>query len=198
MIGTKLVLLAAGYLLGSIPFGLVLARLKGVDPRKVGSGNIGATNTARAAGKGVGALTLVLDAVKASIPMLVARRLLAGDPHAEAWVIAVGFFAFVGHVYPVWLGFKGGKGVATGLGVFLVAAPLAALLGLVAFAVGYKATKVVAVGSLAGAAVCTVGVFLANGTHSPASWVGLALLALIVWRHKDNIARLRAGAENKV
>jgi glycerol-3-phosphate acyltransferase PlsY len=194
----NLVLLAAGYLAGSIPFGLLLARAKGVDPRKVGSGNIGASNVSRAAGKGLGILTLLLDALKAMIPMVVARRLLAGQPGAEGWVMAVGLAAFLGHIFPVWLGFKGGKGVATGLGVFLVAAPLAALVALGAFAIIYGATRITAAGSLAGTAVCIAGLFLMHGGRSAVPWVGVALAALIVWRHRSNIERMVRGAEHKV
>jgi glycerol-3-phosphate acyltransferase PlsY len=197
-VNVKVLLVAVGYLLGSIPFGLVLGKLKGVDPRKVGSGNIGASNVTRAAGKGLGALTLVLDAVKASVPMLATRALLAADPNVETWVVAVGLAAFVGHVFPVWLGFKGGKGVATGLGVFLVLAPKAALVAFVAFAIAFALTRVAAVGSLAGTAVCTAGAFLAYGGRSPVPWVGLVVSVLIVWRHRSNIDRLLRGAENKI
>jgi glycerol-3-phosphate acyltransferase PlsY len=194
----KILLVAAAYLLGSVPFGLVLARAKGIDPRKVGSGNIGASNVARTAGKGLGAATLVLDAAKAAVMMLVARALLAGDPDVETWAMAVGVAAFVGHIFPVWLGFKGGKGVATGLGVFVVAAPLAALVALVAFAIAYGATRIAAVGSIAGTVVCVAGVFVIYGASSPVAWIGLFLGALIVWRHRSNIERLIRGAEYKV
>jgi glycerol-3-phosphate acyltransferase PlsY len=197
-LGSKLLLLAVGYLLGSIPFGLVLARAKGIDPRKVGSGNIGASNVTRAAGKGLGILTLLLDALKASIPMLVTRALLAGDPHVETWTMGVGVAAFVGHVFPVWLRFKGGKGVATALGVFVVAAPLAAVIALVAFAIAFGVTRVAAVGSLAGTAVCTVGVFVMHGAGSPVPWIALVASLLILWRHRSNIERLLQGAEHKI
>jgi glycerol-3-phosphate acyltransferase PlsY len=148
-LAVKLGLVVGAYLLGSVPFGLVLTRLfTGQDVRQVGSGNIGASNVSRAAGKKVGILTLVLDAAKASLPMLLAERLLAGEgaAAAESWAVLVGLAAFAGHLYPVWLGFKGGKGVATALGVFLVLAPVPALLALVAFAVGYGTTRVAAVG----------------------------------------------------
>ena len=195
---TKVLLVVAGYLAGSIPFGLVLARMKGIDPRKVGSGNIGASNVTRSAGKGLGVATLVLDALKASLPMLATRALLAGDPHVETWVVAVGLAAFLGHVYPVWLGFKGGKGVATGLGVFLVLAPWAALVAFVAFGIAFGLTRVAAVGSLAGTAVCTAGAFVAYGLRSPVPWVGLVVSLLIVWRHRSNLERLARGAEHKI
>ena len=194
----KILLVVAGYLLGAVPFGLVLARGKGIDPRKVGSGNIGASNVARSAGKGLGAATLLLDAAKASAMMLVTRALLAGDPQVETWTMAVGVAAFVGHVFPVWLGFKGGKGVATGLGVFAVAAAEAALAAIAAFAVAFGLTRIAAVGSLVGTAVCVGGAFVLHGAASPVPWIGLVVGLLIGWRHRSNIERLVRGAERKV
>jgi glycerol-3-phosphate acyltransferase PlsY len=194
-----LVLVALGYLAGSIPFGVLLARwFAGVDVRTVGSGNIGATNVARAGGKKLGLAVLLLDAAKAILPVLAARALLAGREGAEVWGVLVALAAFCGHLFPVWLGFKGGKGVATGLGVFLVLSPWAALAGVVTYAVAYAATRVSSVGSLAGTAVCTVGTFVAFGWSSPVSWAGLALAGLVVLRHRSNIQRLLRGDEKKV
>jgi glycerol-3-phosphate acyltransferase PlsY len=190
-------LVIGAYLLGSVPFGVVVARLfTGEDVRKVGSGNIGASNVTRAAGKVAGFLTLVLDAAKAAIPMLITDRIYA-DPAAPPWAIAVGLAAFFGHCYPIWLHFKGGKGVATALGVLLVLAPLPALLALVAFAVAFALTRVPALGSLAGTAVCVVGAFVMEGTNL-VSWAVLLVAAVIVLRHRENIARLARGAEHKV
>jgi glycerol-3-phosphate acyltransferase PlsY len=196
------------YLLGSVPFGLVLTRLAtGQDVRKVGSGNIGASNVARAAGKAAGILTLVLDAAKASIPMLVALRLLApeGRATAETWAVAVGLAAFAGHCYPIWLRFKGGKGVATALGVFLVLAPLPSLLALLAYGAAYGATRISSVGSLSGTAVCCIGTFVQTFLRggeapwsSPVPWAGLAVTAVVVLRHRANIERLLKGTEHKV
>jgi acyl phosphate:glycerol-3-phosphate acyltransferase len=198
---------AAAYLLGSIPFGVVLTRVfTGKDVRQVGSGNIGASNVSRAAGKKVGVLTLVLDAAKASVPMLVAERLFAdpGTFAGQGWAVAVGAAAFLGHIYPVWLGFKGGKGVATALGVFAVLAPIPALLALVAFGVGYGTTRIPAIGSLAGTFTCCAGAiaqeFLRYGQRawsSPVPWAAVALGAVIVLRHRSNIERLLKGAEHK-
>jgi glycerol-3-phosphate acyltransferase PlsY len=190
-------LVIGAYLLGSVPFGVVVARLfTGEDVRTVGSGNIGASNVTRAAGKVAGFLTLVLDAAKAAIPMLITDRIYA-DPAAPPWAIAVGLAAFFGHCYPIWLHFKGGKGVATALGVLLVLAPLPALLALVAFAVAFALTRVPALGSLAGTAVCVVGAFVMEGTNL-VSWAVLLVAAVIVLRHRENIARLARGAEHKV
>lgn len=196
-------LVAAGYLIGSVAFGLVVARIFGAaDPRTVGSGNIGASNVTRSAGKAAGALTLVLDAAKAALPMLGTRALLdalgAESATAEAWSVAVGVAAFLGHLWPVWLRFQGGKGVATALGVFLVLAPMPTLLGVVAFAIAFAATRVPAVGSLTGCAVSTAGAFMVNGGRSLVSWAALLVAALIVWRHRGNIRRLLSGAENKI
>lgn len=193
----------AAYLLGSVPFGVLVARLSaGVDPRTVGSGNIGASNVTRSAGKKAGAVTLLLDAAKAALPMLIAEALLlrlgASPAAAEGWKVAAGLAAFGGHLWPVWLRFHGGKGVATGLGVFAVLAPMAALLALGAFAIGYGATRIAAVGSLTGVAVCAAGTFLIRGAASPVSWAGLAVAGLVLWRHRGNIQRMLQGQENKV
>ncbi|BDG03317.1 glycerol-3-phosphate 1-O-acyltransferase PlsY [Anaeromyxobacter oryzae] len=196
-LGAALVLL--GYLSGSVPYGVVLGKLfLGVDVRTVGSGNIGATNVARAGGKGMGVAVVILDAAKAMLPIVLAQRLLAGAPHAELWVMAVAIAAFAGHLFPVWLGFKGGKGVATGLGIFAVLAPWAALAGLVAYLVAYLATRISSVGSLLGTTACVVGGFFVNGAASPISWAGVAIGALIFLRHRENIRRLVRGEEKKM
>ncbi len=203
-------LVIGGYLLGSVPFGLVLTRLfTGKDVRTVGSGNIGASNVARAAGKKLGVLTLILDAAKASLPMLLTRALLRpeGQLTMESWMVAVGLAAFAGHLYPVWLGFKGGKGVATALGVFAVLSPISALLALAVFGVAYGATRVAAVGSLAGTAVCCAGAVvqaarehggLGPAFQGPMAWAAVTVAVVIFLRHRSNIERLLRGAENKV
>ena len=189
-------LVAAGFLSGSIPFGLLLARaFLGVDVRTVGSGNIGATNVARAGGRTMGVVVLVLDVAKAIAPMLVARALLAGTPHAQAWVAAAGTAAFLGHVFTPWLGFHGGKGVACGLGVFLVLSPWAALAGLAGFAVLYGVTRMSSLGSLGGTAACVVATFVAYGPSSAVPWLGVAIGAVIFARHRENIRRLLRGEE---
>jgi glycerol-3-phosphate acyltransferase PlsY len=190
------VFVVIGYLCGSIPFGFVLAKLLlGVDVRTVGSGNIGGTNVARAGGKKLGIAVVILDAVKAIAPILVARAVF--PPDAEVWVVAVAIAAFLGHVFPVWLRFRGGKGVATAFGIFVVLAPWAALAGMVAYAVAYGATRISSVGSLAGTAVTAATTFALNGPGRPVSWAGVVLALLIVLRHRDNIRRLLSGEEKR-
>lgn len=214
--GLGFLLVAAGYLAGSIPFGYVLGRLLlGVDVRTVGSGNIGATNVARAGGRKLGVAVVILDAAKAIVPILVAKDLLwrahvagamragaglhldAPQPSVTAWVVAVAAAAFAGHLFPVWLRFKGGKGVATAFGIFLVLAPWGALAGALAWGIAYGATRISSVGSLAGTAVCATVTFALNGPRSPISWAGLALALLIVLRHRENVRRLISGEEKR-
>ena len=192
-----ILLVAAGYLMGSIPFGFVLGRIfLGVDVRKVGSGNIGGTNVARV-NKKLGIATVVLDAVKAIVPVLVARRLLSGASGGDVWIVLVAVAAFVGHLFPVWLRFKGGKGVATAVGIFFVLAPWAALGGLITWALAYAATRISSVGSLAGTAVCTLGTFLTYGWTSPFPWAAVAISFLIFLRHRENIRRILSGEEKR-
>jgi glycerol-3-phosphate acyltransferase PlsY len=190
-------LVVAGYLSGSVPYGLLLARFViGVDVRRVGSGNIGGTNVARV-NKKLGAATIVLDTLKAVVPLVVARRVLAGAPGADYWVMAVAIAAFAGHVFPVWLGFKGGKGVATGFGVYLVLAPWAALAGVAAWAGTYLATRMSSLGSLLGTIVCVVWMLWYVGPASPLTWSAIVVGALIFYRHTENIRRILSGEERR-
>jgi glycerol-3-phosphate acyltransferase PlsY len=177
------------YLCGSIPFGLLIARAAtGKDVRTVGSGNIGATNVARAAGRPAAVATLVLDAVKGLVPVLLAAR--SGPPWLPA---ACAVAAVAGHCFPVWLKFRGGKGVATGLGVSLALAPWAALAGAAAWGVLYKLYRVSSVGSLAGV---SVSLALAAATADRFAVSGLAAVgAIIVVRHTGNIRRLLKNVE---
>jgi acyl phosphate:glycerol-3-phosphate acyltransferase len=194
-----ILLVIAGYLSGSVPYGYVLTRrVAGVDVRQVGSGNIGATNAARAGGKALGLAVLILDVLKAVIPMLVARAAMAGSPRSDLWVTGVAGAAFAGHLFPIWLRFHGGKGVATGLGIFLVLAPWAALTGLAAYAVVYAVTRLSSLGSLAGTAACCLGSFAWHGARSPIPWLGLLISLLVVWRHRENIRRLVRGEERSM
>lgn len=188
-------LVALGYLCGSIPFGVVVTRLfTSKDVRAHGSGNIGATNVARVAGKKVGALVLVLDAVKGSVPVLVAVQVSPATPLLH---VAVGYAAFLGHVFPVWLKGQGGKGVATALGVLIVLLPQAALVGAVVWGALVVVTKVSSIGSLVGGLCAIVtSFFLGKPVEYPA--LAVALLASMVWTHRGNLQRMVKGTENKV
>jgi glycerol-3-phosphate acyltransferase PlsY len=193
MIAAGLVVL--GYLSGSIPFGLILVRaVRGVDVRAQGSGNIGATNVARVAGKGLGVLVLVLDALKGALPVALARAVDAG-PLLPA---AVGLAAFVGHVAPPWLGFRGGKGVATALGVLAVLAPWAALAGAVTYGIVLAAVRISSVGSLLAGVVAVAVAWLVPGTPLAAAALTSVLFAAMLWTHRGNIGRLLRRGEPPV
>lgn len=186
---------ALGYLSGSVPYGLLVARrFAGKDVRALGSGNIGATNVARVAGKKLGVLVLVLDALKGALPVLLARWLAP----AEVWLhVSVALAAFVGHCWPVWLRFAGGKGVATALGVLAVLLPWAALSGFVVYALLLALFRVSSVGSLAGAVVAVgVGAFTCEAW--PYAALAGVLLAFIVFTHRGNISRLVKRTESQV
>jgi len=186
-------LIVCAYLLGSIPVGILLAKLKGTDPRTVGSGNIGATNVMRAAGKTTGALTLVGDALKGFLP--VAAACILGE--SRFIIAAVGLAAFLGHLFPVFLKFKGGKGVATALGVYLGVNSIAVLIAMVIFVFVLLKWRFVSLGSLIGVAVMPLVLYVLN---APDQYMYLVLIigALIVIKHKENIRRLIAGTENKI
>lgn len=214
MSGSWAIWIAIGYVLGSVPFALFIGLAKGVDIRKVGSGNVGATNVGRALGRKWGVLCLVLDVIKGFAPVLAAgiathslgtRNL----PAADAWCwLGVGAAAVIGHVFPVWLRFRGGKGVATSLGVLLGYWPTLTLAGVgagIVWAVLAKATRYVSVASI-GAAVALPILVLAIAPAmgrtmleiTPFLIISLVLAALVVIRHRTNIARLRAGTESKI
>ncbi|WP_068306414.1 glycerol-3-phosphate 1-O-acyltransferase PlsY [Pararhodobacter sp. CCB-MM2] len=191
----SILLILAGigaYLLGSIPFGVVITRAMGLgDVRKIGSGNIGATNVLRTGNKGAALATLLLDAGKGGIAVLIARALLGEDAAQLA-----GFAAFLGHLYPVWLGFKGGKGVATFLGTMLALAWPVGLLCCATWLAGLALTRI----SSASALVASLSAAGWLWVFGPQSMILLALaLAALVWiRHTANIQRLIAGTEPKV
>ena len=181
-----------GYLLGSIPFGLILTRAAGLgDVRKIGSGNIGATNVLRTGNKKLAAATLLLDALKGTAAVLIANALWG----YEASLVA-GFFAFLGHLFPVWLGFKGGKGVAVYIGVLLGAAPLMML----AFAAIWIATAYITKYSSLSALVAMLVIPVALWILGPEKTALLVtLLSVISWyMHRENIQRLLAGTESKI
>jgi len=173
-----------GFVLGSIPFGVVIARRRGVDLKQQGSGNIGATNVTRVLGPVSGALVLVLDAGKGALPVVLASRV------GGAWLMAAtGFAAILGHCFSPWLGGRGGKGVATAFGTFLVVAPSDAAIGVVVFALVLAVTRVPALGSLAGAA--TIAGLLVHRHDVAPAVLACATLALLIYTHRTNLARLR-------
>ncbi len=191
--------LVAGYLLGSVDFAVLVGKLKGVDIYSVGSGNPGTSNVLRTMGKGAAVAVLVGDLLKGLAAGLVGYLVApSGNGLLSSGLIAAaGFMAVVGHCYPLFHRFKGGKGIATGLGVIIWASPLAALIMVSAWAVLVKLTKVAAIGSLA-VVIAAIPLLMALGVDWPILvWVGAALV-LIVWRHRGNIARMMSGGDAKV
>jgi glycerol-3-phosphate acyltransferase PlsY len=191
---TRLLLaVVVGFALGAIPFGVLLARARGVDLKKIGSGNIGATNAARALGKKAGIVVLLLDTAKAYLPTAAALWLGYGAEVAAA----AGGAAFLGHLFSPFLRFKGGKGVACGLGTFLALAPAAAAIAAAVCIVVVVITRVGSLGSLLGAAALLPALYL---LHAPLVYLQLAaaMFLLIVWRHRDNLGRMLRGSENKL
>ena len=187
-------LVLGSYLVGSIPFGLVLGKVAGVDVRAAGSGNIGATNVARLVGKKLGGLTLVCDALKAILPMLVAGWLLEHEGRRELWLALCGGAAFLGHLYPLYLGFRGGKGVATALGIFLYLTPVAALIDLLIFVGVVYNWGYVSLGSLTAALLLPGLVWLLSGSVS--NTVLAFGIGMLIWlKHRDNIERLMKHEE---
>jgi len=183
-----------GYLAGSIPTGLILSKaFSEVDPRREGSRNIGATNIFRTAGKKLGILTLVGDCLKGLIPVLLALWLMK----SEAWVCLVALSAFAGHLFPVFLKFKGGKGVATALGVYLGIAPLAVLIDAVIFFGVVLQWRYISLGSLTAAAAMPILIAILTGSKFYLL-ASLIIAGLIYYRHRGNIQRLLAGSENRL
>jgi len=195
-----LLTLAVAYLLGSIPFGYILVRLfRKEDIRTKGSGNIGATNVVRSGAKGLGILTLLLDLLKAFAAVLLAAHFAPGMPGFPSdLAVAAGIAAILGHVFPVWLRFKGGKGVASALGVFLAIAPLAALCALAVFIVIFAITRFVSLASILAAVMMPVFCMLFMPDRTPVFVGGVIFIALLVIaKHHANIARLMEGKENR-
>jgi acyl phosphate:glycerol-3-phosphate acyltransferase len=179
-----------GYLIGSVPFALVLARYRGLDLRKVGSGNLGAANVLRASGATAGVMVAMLDIGKGAISVLVAGQLSDGS----AAPALAGLAAIVGHIYPIWLRFRGGKGVATACGAFAMLTPLAAAPALAAFIATVWITRYVSLGSVL-ASVLLPPVAYVTGSPAPVVAVAVAASILIVFRHRTNLARLSRGTE---
>jgi glycerol-3-phosphate acyltransferase PlsY len=200
---SSLVLIAA-YLLGSIPFGYLIVRAKqGTDVRESGSGGTGATNVSRRAGKLAGVITLLLDTAKGALTVFIARWFLTNDFGVNWWVAAAAIIAVFGHCFPVWLGFRGGKGVATGVGVFLSLYPLAVACAAVIFVLVVVLTRYVSLGSILATAAFPLFVWLLSVYFRPvadlAPVITAALIAgaLIILMHHANIGRLLKGTESK-
>jgi glycerol-3-phosphate acyltransferase PlsY len=191
------------YLLGSIPFGYLIVRARsGADIRETGSGGTGATNVSRRAGKGAGVLTLFLDALKGAATILMARVVL---DDSGSWVIAAAaVLVIIGHMFPIWLGYRGGKGVATGVGVFLVLAPIAVIGAGVVFLAIVVATRYVSLGSTVAASTIPLFVWLQHGLISsvndlwPTMTAAIIAAMLIIFAHRANIQRLLQGTESKL
>ncbi len=191
---TLVLLIVASYLIGAIPTGVILTRLVGgEDIRNAGSGNIGATNVYRVAGRKLGIITLIGDCLKGVLPLLLASQLFGVSINGIALVALA---AFIGHCYPVYLSFKGGKGVATALGIFLVLSPWSVLCLLVVFVLVLWQWRYISLASIFAATTVPLLVFWFEG--SVALFVATSLIAIIIiWKHRANIERLRSGTENK-
>jgi acyl phosphate:glycerol-3-phosphate acyltransferase len=191
---TPLLAVLCAYLIGGIPFGYILVRLKtGKDVRAMGSGNIGATNVLRTTGRGAGAAVLLLDILKGWLAVLLAAWLSGGD---ILWTSLAALAVIVGHAYPVFLRFQGGKAVAPFIGAFLYLAPLAILGALILFVLVVWRTRYISLGSILAAGTFPLGVWLVYHPDWPLLLVSVLAGMLIIARHRSNIERLRAGNEN--
>jgi acyl phosphate:glycerol-3-phosphate acyltransferase len=190
---TIAILLVVAYLLGSLPFGLWLARSEGVDLRSTGSGNIGATNVLRTTGRLLAAVVLMLDSGKGIVAVLLAR-LLSGEPDV---IVGCAIAVVAGHMWPIWAGFRGGKGVATTAGAWSMVVWVAVVWSIVVFGSVVAMTRYVSVASVAAALVLPVMTYLLDGSV-PATTGAMALAALVVLRHHGNLARLASGTEPRV
>ena len=200
---STLIPIAAGYLCGALPWGLWLSRgLRGVDVRTLGSGNLGATNVYRTLGPGIGIATLVLDIAKGALPtaLLPDSSVARGFPGGPEWCrLAVGLAAILGHVFSVFAGFRGGKGVATTVGVLLALSPIAFAVFAAVFVLAVALTRFISVGSMLGAVAfaITLGMTAKGGWSSPTSLFGVAAALLVIVRHRENVGRLLKGEERR-
>jgi acyl phosphate:glycerol-3-phosphate acyltransferase len=189
----EILAVSVGYVVGSVPFAYLIAQRRGVDLRRAGSGNVGAANVLRTSGMPSGLAAMCLDLAKGAVVVVVVQRLCSGS----VTPVLAGLSAVIGHVYPVWLGFRGGKGVATAAGVFMMLAPVAVAMAATVFVMVTWVTRYISVGSMSAAATLVAAVAASN--VSPAVTVGSAVAGvIIVVRHRDNIGRLRAGTERRV
>jgi acyl phosphate:glycerol-3-phosphate acyltransferase len=190
---TVAILLIAAYLIGSIPFGVIVGKMRGFDPRAVGSHNIGMTNVARAGGTTAAALTFVGDALKGAIPVAFVRF----EGFSPKVIAATAFFAFVGAICSVFLKFRGGKGVSAALGIWIVISPVTTAVLIVVFAILAASTRIISIASMSAAIVLPPTVAILG---LPRHYLLLAILmtALVLFRHRENIARLVSGEEEQV
>lgn len=198
MIANYLLVIPIAYLLGSIPSGYLAARwLAGIDIREHGSGSTGATNVLRQVGKTPALIVFLVDVFKGSAAVLVAKQLLGGDAHG--WLVAAGLLALAGHIWPIWLKGKGGKAVATGLGMLLGLLPAVGLASLGIFLLVLSFSRIVSLSSVVAALALPALIWIAGYSQTTA-YMGLGVLAalLVVWRHRGNIKRLLAGTEPKI
>jgi glycerol-3-phosphate acyltransferase PlsY len=189
---TALIVIAA-YLIGSVPFAFMLAQRRGVDLRRTGSGNVGASNVLRTSGVPLAVLAMALDGLKGALAVVLAQGVAAGS----AVPVAAGLASMVGHIYPVWLRFHGGKGVATAAGAFSLLAPVALGLSVLVFVVVVLATRIISVGSVTAALTLAIATVATDSPRLVMAGAAVAA-ALIVHRHRGNLARLLAGTERRV
>jgi glycerol-3-phosphate acyltransferase PlsY len=192
-LAVRVAALLAAYLLGSVPFSYLVARRKGVDVRSVGSGNVGATNVMRNVSLAAGLIAFALDAAKGAVAVMLARLL---EPAGPLPVLA-GVMAVLGHMYPVWLRFRGGKGVATGAGAFLPLVPVATAGALSAFALVLALTRYVSLSSIVGSTTLAVLAFL-GGAPPVVSRAAAGIALLITWKHRSNLQRIAQGTESRL
>ena len=190
----QIAIVVFSYFLGSVSFGYIIAQLSGKDLRKVGSGNIGAPNVMRAVGKTAGIITLLLDAAKGYVAVFLGEQFSGPD---SSLPLICGAAALLGHCFPVLLKFRGGKGAATALGIFLRVAPFYAIFGLGAFLLVVAITRFVSAGSMAAAATMPLALWI-GGASSVRTLLAAAIAALIIGKHHKNIARLISGEENRL
>jgi len=223
---TVLIAVLIGYLLGSIPFGYIVGKMRGIDIRQHGSGNIGATNVFRTLGRNWGVLVFALDVLKGVVAVRLAMNIsdtyagfihfpsaapgvLQGEP--VMWIrigfcqipvdqflgIVAGFGCFLGHCFPIWLGFKGGKGVAVGAGILIGLTPWTAIIGLAIWGIAFKISRYVSLASVLAAVSLPIIVWLLERKTDAIFWFTLTISLLAIWRHRGNIQRLLAGTESR-
>ncbi len=191
---TPLLVLLAAYLIGGIPFGYLLVRLKtGRDVRSLGSGNIGATNVLRTSGRAIAIVTLLLDIAKGWFAVWLAARF---TDHSPVWMSAAALAVMLGHAFPVWLGFKGGKAVASFIGAFLYLTPAPLLASLILFVIVVAASRYISLGSMLAAGAFPFAVWLILHPETPILLAAFVAGAFVVFRHHANLGRIRAGNEN--